>query len=129
MEERWLFLDRKSRKDIEGLAYNLQDKLGAYWDFSKFVSESIRRQPLPNYSLETCFQQKSKIIDAKLVIGQRFFNVPQIRFAFRQGDIWADYLKVYDLKSYKLVKAIFQKTFHVLLEDYCPQQLVNNDSH
>jgi hypothetical protein len=117
--ERWLFIEREPRKKIEDLAYKLREEFGNLWDFSRENNpESMARQPLPSYSLEQCFMAKEKMKYTKLVIGQEFFGKPQIRLAFSQGEIWADFFVDLSLKNYRETNRIFKEIFGVNIRDY-----------
>jgi hypothetical protein len=124
MQQRWLFLQKESRRKIENFSYSLREELGNFWNFSEFVPHELARQSLPNYSLEDCFKQKKKMEDVKLILGQEFFNSSSIRFAFRHVIIWADYIAPYNQKRYELVNGIFQRIFGGNIEDYSPQSIV-----
>ena len=124
--ERWLFLQNEPKSKIVNFAYNLRDSFGNEYDFSEFVPHKTARQSLPGYSLEECFKQEVAFRDVKLVIGQVCFNKPQIRFAFRYGNIWNDFMVHQNKKNYQITGDIFLKTFTSTIEEYPSQQQLNS---
>ena len=125
MEERWLYLEKRKRKEIESFARVLTKEVGDFWDFSEFVKSEPARRGLQEYSLEECLKQNKKMVDTKLVIGQEFCGKPVIRLAFRQINIWADYIKEYSQQDYQLVNGIFQRVFNTSIQDYRPQDMIH----
>lgn len=122
--ERWLFLERESRKKIERFSYDLRDAFGEeFWNFSRFVPCMTRRQSVADgYSLEDCFKQRKKMGGTKLAIGQEFFRKPSIRIAFQQADIWADFIVEYTASRYEKTGELFTRTFNHTIEDYPHQR-------
>jgi hypothetical protein len=121
--ERWLFLQNEKKDRIREFSEKLEEKLGNYWDFSEFVDYQVARESLPEYNLEKCFKQNRKLEDVKLVIGQKFFGGPKIRFAFRYGKIWSDFLAPETPANYLKTKNVFQEVFQFELENYPGQQV------
>jgi len=125
--ERWLFLEKESRKKIEIFSYDLREEFGEeFWNFSRFVPHMrAKRQPVADgYSLEDCFKQRKKMNGTKLTIGQEFFGKPSIRIAFRQVDIWADFILEHTASRYEKTGELFVRSFGYKIEDYPHQQQI-----
>lgn len=124
MSERWLFLQNEPKYKIVNFAYNLRDSFGNEYSFSEFVPHKTARQHLPGYSLEKCFKKNLEFRDVKLVIGQVHLNKPKIRFAFRYGDIWNDFMVDENRSNYQLAGDLFLKNFNSPIEEYPHQQQI-----
>ncbi len=127
--ERWLYLKDEPREKIEKLSYELSEKLGNYWDFSRFVEDKIARERLNEYSLNKLFKNKDELEKTvKLVIGQEFHlfqrldkNISlnkSIRLAFRIEDIWADFIAPLTNSNYTKTNEIFKNVFEYSIENY-----------
>ena len=123
--ERWLFLYKEPRKKIEKWAYLLRDNFGDYWQFSKFIPYVTAREPMKeSYSLENCFKQRGKLETQKLVIGQVFFNKPQIRAVFENKNIFADFIVENTLENYVMADSLFLPLFGFKIENYPYQRTI-----
>jgi hypothetical protein len=124
--ERWIFLGRERGQNIEQFSYDLRDTFGKdFWNFSRFVPNNVARQPVAEgYSLDDCFKQRKKMQDPKLIIGQEFFGKPSIRLAFRQVDIWADFILEYTEDRYVKTGELFVRNFNHTIDTYPHQHQI-----
>jgi len=123
--ERWLFLDEESRKKIEKFSYELRDAFGEeFLSFRRVVPDIHSRQVVyRGYSLDDCFKQKKKMEHVRLIIGQKSsYHEPSIRWAFRQADVWADYILEHTPEHYVKTGELFVHNFNYTIEKYPHQK-------